>query len=96
LVGLLGEARRDQLHDGESHHADHGARDTHRRQTAAARRGRAKLIVLTRKGRAAIAAANAAIHGLESEIDELLGERGHRELRRLLAKILESGGRARK
>src|SRR6476659_2871569 len=44
---------------------------------------RAKLIVLTEKGRACIAAGVATIDGLEWRITEVLGERGHRQLRRL-------------
>lgn len=52
---------------------------------------RAKLIVLTRKGRACMAAGIATIEGLESRISETLGERGHRELRRLLQKLLQAG-----
>jgi DNA-binding MarR family transcriptional regulator len=49
---------------------------------------RAKLIVLTDTGRACIAAGIATIDGLEREITSKIGERGHRELRRLLAHLL--------
>lgn len=52
--------------------------------------GRAKLIVPTRRGRAAIAAGVQTIDGLEARVTEVLGERGHRELRRLLTKLLEA------
>ena len=52
---------------------------------------RAKLIILTRKGRACIAAGVATIDGIEQQLTELLGERGHRELRRLLTKVLAQG-----
>ena len=50
---------------------------------------RAKLIVLTKKGRACIAAGIATIDGIEEQLTERLGERGHRELRRLLTKLLD-------
>lgn len=52
---------------------------------------RAKLIVLTPKGRDCIAAGMATIDGIEQRLTELLGERGHRELRRLLTKVLAQG-----
>jgi DNA-binding MarR family transcriptional regulator len=52
---------------------------------------RAKLIVLTAKGRDCIAAGIATIDGIEQQLTELLGERGHRELRRLLTKVLAEG-----
>ena len=52
---------------------------------------RAKLIVLTPKGRGCIAAGMATIDGIEQQLTELLGERGHRELRRLLTKVLAQG-----
>ena len=52
---------------------------------------RAKLIVLTPKGRDCIAAGMATIEGIEQQLTELLGERGHRELRRLLTKVLAQG-----
>lgn len=52
---------------------------------------RAKLIVLTPKGRDCIAAGRATIDGIEQQLTELLGERGHRELRRLLTKVMAEG-----
>jgi DNA-binding MarR family transcriptional regulator len=52
---------------------------------------RAKLIVLTPKGRDCIAAGMATIEDIERQLTELLGERGHRELRRLLTKVLAQG-----
>ncbi len=52
---------------------------------------RAKLIVLTRRGRAAVDAGRATIEGIEERVTELLGERGHRDLRRLLTKLLDAG-----
>lgn len=52
---------------------------------------RAKLIVLTPKGRDCIAAGMATIDGIEQQLAELLGGRGHRELRRLLTKVLAQG-----
>jgi DNA-binding MarR family transcriptional regulator len=52
---------------------------------------RAKLIVLTAKGRDCIAAGMATIDGIEQQLTKLLGERGHRELRRLLTKVLSQG-----
>jgi DNA-binding MarR family transcriptional regulator len=53
---------------------------------------RAKLIVLTKKGHACIAAGMATIDGIEQQLTERLGERGHRELRRLLNKLLDQDG----
>jgi DNA-binding MarR family transcriptional regulator len=53
--------------------------------------GRAKLIVLTEKGRACVAAGVATISTLENRISGLLGERGHGELRRLLQRLLDEG-----
>ena len=53
--------------------------------------GRAKLIVLTEKGHACVAAGIATIATLEESITAMLGERGHRELRRLLQRLLEQG-----
>jgi DNA-binding MarR family transcriptional regulator len=50
--------------------------------------GRAKLIVPTRRGRDAIEAGRVTIEGIEGRVTEILGERGHRELRRLLKKLL--------
>jgi DNA-binding MarR family transcriptional regulator len=52
---------------------------------------RAKLIVLTPKGRDCIAAGTATIDHIEQQLTERLGERGHRELRRLLTKVLAQG-----
>ncbi|MDQ3784998.1 MAG: MarR family winged helix-turn-helix transcriptional regulator [Actinomycetota bacterium] len=52
---------------------------------------RAKLIVLTALGRAAIEAGKQAIVGLEARITEILGEEGHRVLREKLAKLLAQG-----
>jgi DNA-binding MarR family transcriptional regulator len=53
---------------------------------------RAKLITLTRKGHACIAAGVATIEGIEEQLVDRLGERGHRQLRSLLAKLLDEGG----
>lgn len=53
--------------------------------------GRAKLIVLTEKGRACVAAGVATISTLEERVSSLLGERGHGELRRLLQRLLDEG-----
>lgn len=50
--------------------------------------GRAKLIVLTKRGRAAVAAGRETIDGIEEQVTRILGDRGHRELRRLLTKLL--------
>ncbi len=52
---------------------------------------RAKLIVLTDKGRACIAAGITTINGLEEKITQTLGQRGHRRLRSLLQKLLDAG-----
>jgi DNA-binding MarR family transcriptional regulator len=49
---------------------------------------RAKLIVLTDRGRACIAAGITTINGIEQRITQTLGERGHRQLRSLLDKLL--------
>jgi DNA-binding MarR family transcriptional regulator len=49
---------------------------------------RAKLIVLTPRGHAAVEAGKEAIVGLENRITEILGEHGHRTLRQLLARLL--------
>ena len=49
---------------------------------------RAKLIVLTRKGRDCVAAGIVTIDGIEQEITAKIGERGHRELRRLLSRLV--------
>lgn len=50
---------------------------------------RAKLIVLTAEGRAAIEAGRQTIGALEDQITEILGETGHETLRRLLTKLLD-------
>jgi DNA-binding MarR family transcriptional regulator len=49
---------------------------------------RAKLIVLTAKGKACVEAAQITIAGLEDEISRRLGARGHRQLRGMLEKLL--------
>lgn len=49
---------------------------------------RAKLIVLTDRGRDCISAGIATIEGIERHLDHVLGERGHAQLRRLLGKLL--------
>lgn len=54
--------------------------------------GRARLIVLTARGRDAVAAGRTAIEGIEEQVDQILGQRGHRELRRLLSKLLDATG----
>ena len=53
---------------------------------------RAKLITLTEKGQACIAAGIATINGIEEQLTDRLGERGHRQLRSLLTKLLDDGG----
>jgi DNA-binding MarR family transcriptional regulator len=53
---------------------------------------RAKLITLTEKGRECIAAGIATIDGIEEQLIERLGERGHRQLRTLLFKLLDGDG----
>ena len=50
---------------------------------------RAKLITLTKKGQACIAAGIATIDGIERQLADRLGQRGHRQLRRLLTKLLD-------
>lgn len=50
---------------------------------------RAKLIVLTDRGHACIAAGIATIEGIEERIEAILGTRGHAQLRRLLTTLLE-------
>jgi DNA-binding MarR family transcriptional regulator len=50
--------------------------------------GRAKLIVLTERGWNAVAAGRQTIEGIEGQVTEILGEHGHRELRRLLSELL--------
>jgi len=52
---------------------------------------RAKLIALTERGHDCIAAGIATIQGIEERIDQILGERGHAQLRRLLDDLLEAG-----
>ena len=54
---------------------------------------RAKLIVLTERGHACIAAGLATIDGLEQRITEVLGPRGRQQLRRLLGKLLDADDR---
>ena len=49
---------------------------------------RAKLITLTQRGSACIAAGIATIEGIEQRIDDILGSRGHAQLRRLLSRLL--------
>ena len=49
---------------------------------------RAKLIVLTPRGKACVKAAQVTIAELEDEISRRLGERGHRQLRRMLERLL--------
>lgn len=51
---------------------------------------RAKLITLTPRGHACIAAGIATIRGIEARIDQILGPDGHAELRRLLTELLTS------
>ena len=51
---------------------------------------RAKLIVLTARGKACVEAAQVTIAELEDEISRRLGERGHRQLRRMLERLLEN------
>lgn len=53
--------------------------------------GRAKLIVLSDEGRAAVEAGKQTIVGLESRITEILGPRGHKALRTMLTKLLTEG-----
>ncbi len=53
---------------------------------------RAKLITLTRKGHACIAAGIATIDGIEQQLTHRLGERGHQQLRSLLTKLLDADG----
>lgn len=52
---------------------------------------RAKLITLTESGRRCAAAGVEAIASLEHDIGDTLGERGRRELRRMLSRLLEHG-----
>jgi DNA-binding MarR family transcriptional regulator len=51
---------------------------------------RAKLIVLTDRGRACIAAGISTIKGIEELITQILGEEGHRHLRSLLGRLLDA------
>ena len=51
--------------------------------------GRAKLIVLTERGWNAVAAGRQTIEGIEGQVTDILGEHGHRELRRLLSELLD-------
>lgn len=53
--------------------------------------GRAKLIVLTDRGNACIDAAQTTIQGIEDQLTAILGDRGHRQLRTLLTKLLAEG-----
>jgi DNA-binding MarR family transcriptional regulator len=50
--------------------------------------GRAKLIVLTQRGRDCVAAAHVTIAGIEEQVAAAIGEDGRRELRRLLQELL--------
>jgi DNA-binding MarR family transcriptional regulator len=52
---------------------------------------RAKLITLTEAGRQCVAAGIDTIGDIERRITDALGARGHRELRRMLLKLLERG-----
>jgi DNA-binding MarR family transcriptional regulator len=52
---------------------------------------RAKLIVLTPRGRAAVKAGKQTIVGLENRITEILGADGHARLRMLLSTLLAEG-----
>ena len=52
---------------------------------------RAKLIALTERGHDCIRAGIATIEGIEERIDQILGQRGHAQLRRLLNALLEAG-----
>ncbi len=51
---------------------------------------RAKLITLTPRGVEVVQAGEATVSGLEEDLVDILGERGARQLRTLLAKILAS------
>jgi DNA-binding MarR family transcriptional regulator len=53
---------------------------------------RAKRIVLTSRGAACIAAGIVTIEGIEQQLTDRLGERGHQQLRRLLTKLLDAEG----
>jgi DNA-binding MarR family transcriptional regulator len=52
---------------------------------------RAKLIVLTSKGQACIAAGIVTIEGVEGQINQILGADGHRQLQDLLQKLIDAG-----
>lgn len=52
---------------------------------------RAKLIALTERGHACIAAGIETIDGIEERLDATLGARGHAQLRSLLTRLLEAG-----
>ena len=52
---------------------------------------RAKLIVLTDEGRAAVEAGRQTIVGLEQRITEILGTKGHKKLREMLTNLLAEG-----
>ncbi|WP_207632362.1 MarR family winged helix-turn-helix transcriptional regulator [Occultella kanbiaonis] len=52
---------------------------------------RAKLITLTARGQECIAAGISTIEGIEEHIAQVLGPRGHAELRRLLSELLAGG-----
>ncbi len=52
--------------------------------------GRAKFIVLTKRGRGAVAAGRQTSEGPEERVTAILGERGHLETRRLLSKLLDA------
>jgi DNA-binding MarR family transcriptional regulator len=52
---------------------------------------RAKLITLTDEGRRCSDAGGDAIRALEEQIDTILGEGGHHQLRRMLTQLLEHG-----
>ncbi|MBA3800495.1 MAG: MarR family transcriptional regulator [Geodermatophilaceae bacterium] len=50
---------------------------------------RAKLITLTKNGQACIAAGIATIDGIEQQLTDRLSDRGHKQLRSLLTKLLD-------
>ena len=51
---------------------------------------RAKLIMLTDRGEACIAAGISTINGIEDRITQTIGERGHKQLRSLLGRLLDA------
>ena len=53
---------------------------------------RAKLIVLTARGRDAVQAGVQTIVGIEDHISQVLGVRGHQTLRKLLAQLIAEAG----